>query len=279
MKKKKLLIFLAILFSFAITQGQNVLVINLKDNPSVSFPFKTIQKIAFDSDNMLLQTKNGAENIYILDEIISFSFLNEVGIKEVKEEVEIKTFNHIKNGNVVEIPITEIDSITFSNFSIPNTLDGVLINGVIWASCNVDMPGTFASQPNEAGMFYQWNRKIGWSSTEPMVNSDGGIEWDSSIPGDIWEPENNMCPIGWRLPTHEEQQSLINSGSFWGELDGVYGRYFGSSSDKRVFFPAVGYRNYETGIIYDKGKYSLCWSGEFKPVRVFACSIRLVFRQ
>jgi len=59
--------------------------------------------------------------------------------------------------------------------------DGVLINGVMWATCNVDSPGTFASQPYE-GMFYQWSRKIGWSSTNPMVSSDGGTAWSDSYP-------------------------------------------------------------------------------------------------
>ncbi|MCL2510946.1 MAG: hypothetical protein FWF09_02730 [Bacteroidales bacterium] len=40
-----------------------------------------------------------------------------------------------------------------------------------WAIWNVDKPGTFAAKPEDAGTFYQWNRKIGWSSTNPMVNS------------------------------------------------------------------------------------------------------------
>ena len=48
----------------------------------------------------------------------------------------------------------------------------VIINGVKWATCNVDAPGTFAAAPESAGMFYQWNRKIGWSATDPM----GGTE-------------------------------------------------------------------------------------------------------
>ena len=75
MKKKKLLSFLAILFCFAIVQGQNVLVINLNDNPSVSIPFNTVQKITFDSDNMLLKSINGAENSYLFDDVASITFL------------------------------------------------------------------------------------------------------------------------------------------------------------------------------------------------------------
>jgi len=42
----------------------------------------------------------------------------------------------------------------------PLTYDeGVVINGVKWATRNVAAPGTFAANPQDAGMFYQWNRK------------------------------------------------------------------------------------------------------------------------
>ena len=179
---------------------------------------------------------------------------------------EVRTINHIIDGDVKKtITISGIDSITFSNFNVPNTPEGVLINGVVWATCNVDMPGTFASQPNKAGMFYQWNRNIGWSSTDPLVNSNGGTTWDDSTPtGNSWEPENDPCPNGWRLPTHAEQESLINSGSFWGELDGVSGRYYGyygSSSDQRVFFPAAGFRDLYDGNLFNVGIYGYYWSG------------------
>ena len=171
---------------------------------------------------------------------------------------EIRTFSHKANGNVVEIPISDIDSITF--FSIPNNSTGVLINGVVWATCNVNAPGTFASSPTESGMFYQWNRKVGWSSTDPLVNHLDGITWDSSVPtGDSWEKANDPCPVGWRVPTYEEEQSLVNSGSFWGELNGVKGRFFGTGS-QRVFFPAAGDRSYDGGTLSYVGGGSDYWS-------------------
>ena len=37
--------------------------------------------------------------------------------------------------------------------------EGVVINGVRWATRNVDMPGTFAETPESLGMLFQWNRK------------------------------------------------------------------------------------------------------------------------
>jgi len=88
-------------------------------------------------------------------------------ILNIKAQEDIRTFNHIKSDNVIKISISEIDSITF--VSVPNNSTGVLINEVVWATCNVNTPGTFAPHPSELGMFYQWNRRIGWSSTDPMV--------------------------------------------------------------------------------------------------------------
>jgi len=82
---------------------------------------------------------------------------------------------------------------------------GVSINGVIWAKCNVDAFGTFAAAPESYGMFYQWNRRTGWSSTDPLTSSPAGAVWNSSIPtGDVWTAANDPCPTGWRVPTEEQ---------------------------------------------------------------------------
>ena len=45
--------------------------------------------------------------------------------------------------------------------------------------CNVDAPGTFAAKPEDAGMLYLWNRKIGWSDSAQLINSNGGTTWDN----------------------------------------------------------------------------------------------------
>jgi len=73
MKKNVLLTFLAILFSFAIAKGQDNLVINLVDNSSVTVAFSNIQKITFDSDNLLLKTTT-ATNSYQIDDITCILF-------------------------------------------------------------------------------------------------------------------------------------------------------------------------------------------------------------
>jgi len=140
-------------------------------------------------------------------------------------------------------------------------LEGVIINGIRWATRNVDMPGTFAAKPEDAGMFYQWNRKVGWSVTDPMINSDGDTMWDNSeAVGDIWEEANDPCPPGWRVPTLTELEILKNSGSKWATLNGVNGRIFGSE-DNPLFLSATGYRAGSNGDVYAIGILGWYWSG------------------
>jgi hypothetical protein len=65
-----------------------------------------------------------------------------------------------------------IPTVLYSQNQNTKTTDkGVKIGNTIWATRNVDAPGTFAEAPESAGMFYQWNRNIGWSTTDPVINS------------------------------------------------------------------------------------------------------------
>ena len=156
--------------------------------------------------------------------------------------------------------ITEVDSIIVLGFNVPDNINGIEINGLVWSTRNVASPGSFVSKPEDYGMFYQWNRKIGWSSSDPMVNHEGGTTWDPEYPsGTTWEVSNNVCPAGWRVPTQQELQSLLNSGSYWGKLNGVSGRFFGSGN-QRLFFPAAGYRDFSDGWLYYQGNYGGYWS-------------------
>ena len=87
----------------------------------------------------------------------------------------------------------------------------VLINGVRWATRNVDKPGTFAAKPEDAGMFYQWGSNVGWSSMNPLTATDGNNTWRKLADyGDTWQSAKNPCPSGWRVPTSEEWGSIFN---------------------------------------------------------------------
>jgi len=137
-------------------------------------------------------------------------------------------------------------------------LDCVWINGVCWATRNVDMPGTFVANPEDAGMFYQWNRNIGWSASDPMINSNGNVTWDSSMPtGTTWEKVNDPSPEGYRIPTREEQQKLLDISkvnSAWTFQNGRPGRKFTDiDTGNFIFLPAAGIRHGYAGALESAG--------------------------
>ena len=152
-------------------------------------------------------------------------------------------------------------ALSLKSQGIPAESEWVLIDGIKWATRNVDMPGKFAATPQDAGMFYQWNRKVGWSTTDPLVNSDGGTTWDNSEgdPTDnTWEKANDPCPAGWRVPTWKEMRTLTDMSSEWTTINGVNGRTFGSDNDV-LFLPAAGYRYFNSTLNY-VGMHGFYWS-------------------
>jgi len=133
--------------------------------------------------------------------------------------------------------------------------DGVVINGVKWATRNVDEFGTFAKNPENAGKFYQWNRKKAWNATDTLV-----VDWDSSaLVGDTWEKENDPCPKGWRVPTRTELQKLVATGSVLANMNGVEGRLFGTVPNQ-IFLPIVGWRSASDGKFNNIGTWAYYWS-------------------
>ncbi len=182
---------------------------------------------------------------------------------------QAETMYVMKNGAVAyQSAVSDIDSVIFYAPSINEPISGdgwVLINGVKWATCNVDAPGTFAAAPESAGMFYQWNRKVAWSVTYPLQNSNGGTTWDDSTPsGTEWTKANDPSPAGYRVPTFEEIESLLNTTyvtNEWTTQNGVFGRKFTDKSNgNSIFLPAVGYRGGSNGTLYGAGSDGNYWS-------------------
>jgi uncharacterized protein (TIGR02145 family) len=115
---------------------------------------------------------------------------------------------------------------------------GVVINGVRWATRNVDAPGTFADNPEDFGRFYQWNSKRAWRTRGNRVRN-----WDNSISeGTKWYAENDPCPKGWRVPTTEELRSLIDAGSESVRQNERWGYLFGTAP-YQIFLPKAGRRS------------------------------------
>jgi hypothetical protein len=132
--------------------------------------------------------------------------------------------------------------------------ESVVINGVTWATRNVNAPGTFVTNPEDIGMVYQWGRKRGWSSDGPLVASDNSTTWDNSyydkmyddVP-DGWLPANDPSPAGWRAPSYAQLQKLTASPHRWAMINGVEGMKFGSGENV-IFLPAGFWRS-ESGTL------------------------------
>ncbi|MDR1861154.1 MAG: fibrobacter succinogenes major paralogous domain-containing protein [Bacteroidales bacterium] len=135
------------------------------------------------------------------------------------------------------------------------SVSGVVINGITWATCNVDAPGTFAASPESAGKFYRWNNSIAWPASGNVAN------WPNSATNAAWYwyISNDPCPSGWRVPTLSELNSLVKSGSKWTSINGVTGRIFGSDSNT-IFLPACGYRDGDQGTLKNAGIRGNYWS-------------------
>jgi hypothetical protein len=89
--------------------------------------------------------------------------------------------------------------------------EGIEINGVVWATRNVDKPGTFAETPYDPGLLYEWNSKVGRTYAEAEeVSVEMLTDWDGTLPvvSLIWEKINDPCPKGWHVPTKVEGASL-----------------------------------------------------------------------
>ena len=123
--------------------------------------------------------------------------------------------------------------------------NGVTINGVKWATRNVDKPGTFTAKVGDMGMYYRWNSKVGWSNKEPLTASDGKSTWDrywdqSGVT--TWSRANDPCPPGWRMPSRSEFSNLFSSA--WVSVgrtgDSMFGVRLGSGSNT-VFLPYPGF--------------------------------------
>ena len=148
----------------------------------------------------------------------------------------------------------------------------IKIDNLCWATCNVATPGTFAATPTETGWYYQWGVNVGWSPTNPMTDSNGGITWNSTNPppGSPPDPDEWLitpCPAGWRLPTQSEFADLVTTylvpgSSTLDRLRSVNGRFFNSGDPTQplLFLPAAGARSFSGGALNPVGTYGYYWS-------------------
>ena len=158
--------------------------------------------------------------------------------------------------------------------------DGIMINGVKWATRNVASHGKFVEKPEDFGGYYQWGRKgdgheqpTSGTTTTLSITDDPGhgnfilspsspYDWRTPQNDNLWgtiKTANDPCPAGWRVPTQTEQALLTGANSYWGELNGVNG-YFIGDGEPKLFLPAAGNRYGSNGSLGDVGTYGYYWS-------------------
>ena len=167
-----------------------------------------------------------------------------------------------------------IISVVFNSYGQNNIIEkkidllhqdkGVIINGVKWATRNIDKPGTFTVKPEDSGMFYQWNHKVAWETVGYETEWDEG-EWNNSESvGNTWEKINDPSPVGWHVPTFDEIMTLVDSEKVNGEWitqNGINGiKFTDKTTGNSIFLPAVGFRTEIYGYLSDAGLLSFYWS-------------------
>jgi len=141
-----------------------------------------------------------------------------------------------------------------------NNNSGVVINGVRWASRNVGIRATFVARPESLGAFFQWNRKKAWPATDDWVDN-----WNpANVASNAWEKSNDPCPAGWRIPSVEDINKLLDYNRVNNEMalvNGVEGRIFSDKvTGKTIFLPVQGYRIDNSGQLYGTENCGYYWS-------------------
>ena len=161
------------------------------------------------------------------------------------------------NKNIFTISLIALMALSFASCGEveADEEEGVVINGVRWATRNVDRPFTFTNSPQSVGHHRQWNNRNGHGHGSILTS------WPSGVPaGTSWTRENDPCPRGWRVPTQAELQSL-GAGAWVTEWNGarVSGRVFGTAPNQ-IFLPAAGYLHADDGRPEESGLYGFYWS-------------------
>ena len=145
-----------------------------------------------------------------------------------------------------------------------------LPSGLKWATCNVG-----ASQPEEYGDYFAWGEVepkdyYAWSTykwcngsyytlTKYCNDSDYGYVDNKTTLELSDDAANYNWGGGWRMPTTEEQDELLNNCSWeWTSKNGVYGRKVTGPNGNSIFLPAAGYRLDSS--LYYAGSYGVYWS-------------------
>lgn len=153
--------------------------------------------------------------------------------------------------------------------------DFVTVNGVNWAKYNLSYPSAFVAYNYDYGMYYQWNRSVGWSyegtgffwntfpetstwDDGPSFSAPSNQSWSWQVDNSIneWQKNRNPCPYGWRIPNINEFSQMINSANTrgWYYLTNDKSKIFlkvSFNNNEELWLPGGGYRD----IYHGEGTY------------------------
>ncbi len=136
--------------------------------------------------------------------------------------------------------------------------EGVVINGIRWAERNVGAPGKFVENIEDAGLFYQFNRRVGWNE---MGSSPKGVSWSVDEYGvDKWEAFNDPCPKGWRVPYLEELAALGNPIKVETRAVKDGRNFIDKVTNATIFLPTMNFHWYDNKVQIQSGRYGGYWS-------------------
>jgi hypothetical protein len=145
---------------------------------------------------------------------------------------------------------------------ISNDIEGVVINGIRWATRNIDESGRFTSHYGQTGRYFQWNRIKAWTGSMDKKNWD-----DTSDAGPVWEKLNDPSPEGWRLPTLDDFEKLFDTEKVtiewvWVMEYSIYGTKFTDETNgNAIFLPIKGFLNDFDGTPLLTAAGGLYWTG------------------
>ena len=127
---------------------------------------------------------------------------------------------------------------------------------VKWASCNIG-----ASTPEHSGDYFAWGEVESKESFTFGNSKTYGVAMGDISGNDEYDAAAAVWGHGWRLPTAEEQQELLDNCSWvWTMQNGVNGMVVTAANGNSIFLPAAGY--IENANVVAKGSYGGYWSSQ-----------------
>ncbi|GAB6123875.1 caspase family protein [Dysgonomonas termitidis] len=194
---------------------------NLRNGVFTHYLKQEILKEGATIDNILNRVANGVSNL-TNDQQLPF-----------KSGILTEDFYFIPPGNKPTPSPSPSPVPTPSPSPSPVAVDGIAINGIVWAKYNVGAKGTFVSSPQDYGNYY------------------------------TFDEAQSACPAGWRVPTKSEYEILANAPHTWVTQNGKNGQVFGNGSNS-IFLPATGRSSV---IAITPGSFAQYWSSSVSAQR------------